>query len=215
MQIPRWAWIGGALGLLLVPVLLLWLAFALLGSAQQAGSGMVEQARSWIGVVAPDVLREADAALAEVRQAAETLTPLATDPVGAARSMADAKIAEAAAAVREPLAEAGTALGALAALPTADVAGEHPAGFIPLPGFVRTAFQRSADGVYASYVGVAPQAEVTEFHRRTLEQAGYSAVVRSSDASATTIEFTKPGRTLLLAAQSEPGGRTRLEVRSS
>jgi hypothetical protein len=215
MQIPRWAWISTAFGLVLVPVLLVWLAFALLGSAQQAGSGLLEQARSWIGVVAPDVAREADAALAEVRQAAEALTPLATNPVDAARTMADAKIAEVTAAVREPLAEAGTALGALAALPTADVAGEHPEGFTPLPGFVRTAFQRGDDGVAASYVGVAPQAEVIAFHRQALEEAGYTAVVQSADANGTTVEFSKAGRTLLLAAESEPGGRTRLEVRSS
>lgn len=215
MQIPRWAWISAAFGFVLVPALLAWLAFALLGSAQQAGSGLFEQARSWVGLVAPDVAREADAALAEVRQAAEALTPLATDPVGAARAMADAKIAEASAALREPLAEAGTALGALAALPTADVAGEHPQGFIPLPGFVRTGFQRGDGAVTASYVGIAPKAEVVTFHRQALELAGYAAVVQSADANATTIEFSKAGHTLLLAAASEPGGRTRLEVSSS
>ena len=248
LRIPRWAWISAALAVVLVPVLLVWLALSLLGGAWHAGNGLAEQARSWIGVVAPDVAREADAALAQVRQAADVLAPIAADPVDAARAMVDAKAAEATAAVRESLGQASaelaataaaattlaggaaltgdeavvervegaldTAVGALAPLPTTDVAGEDPEGFTRMPGFVRTAFQRGDDGIVASYVGVAPQADLMAFHRQALEQAGYTAIVQSADAKGTTIEFRKEGQTLLLSAQSEAGDRTRLEVRA-
>jgi hypothetical protein len=248
LRIPRWAWISAALAAVLVPVLLIWLALSLLGGAWQASSGLAEQARSWIGVVAPDVAREADAALAQVREAADVLAPIAADPVDTARAIVDTKAAEATAVVRESLGEASaelaakaaaattlaggaaltggeavvervegaldTAVGALAPLPTTDVAGEDPEGFTRMPGFVRTAFQRGDDGIVASYVGVAPQADVMAFHRQALEQAGYTAIVQSADAKSTTIEFRKEGQTLLLSAQSEAGDRTRLEVRA-
>jgi hypothetical protein len=247
LRIPRWAWISAALAMVLVPVLLVWLALKLLGGAWQAGNGLAEQARSWVGVVAPDVAREADAVLAEVRQAADVLAPLATDPVESARALVDAKTAEAAATVRESLGEAGAELaakaaaatalaggvaltgeeavaehgqatsdaesGALAPLPTLDVAGEDPEGFTRMAGFVRTAFRRSEDGITVVYVGIVPQADVMAFHRQALEQAGYTAIVQSADATGTTIEFRGEGRTLVLSALSEAGDRTRLEVR--
>lgn len=254
LRIPRWAWISGGLAIVLVPVLLVWLAFTLLGGAWQASSGLAEQARGWIGVVAPDVAREADAVLADVRKAAEVLTPLATDPVDAARQMVDAKTAEATAAVRDSLGEAGAELaakaaaattlasgavlaggaalagesgiteegqatidaasGVLGSLPATDVAGEDPEGFTRMPGFVRTAFQRGDDGIVASYVGVAPQADVMAFHRQALEQAGYTAIVQSADATGTTIEFRKEGRILVLWSRAGAEGLTQLEVRS-
>lgn len=114
-RIPRWAWVSAAFALVLVPVLLVWMAVALLGGAWQAGSGLVDQAKGWIGLVAPEAAREADAALAQVREAAQALAPLATDPATAARAAVEAKVAEAEAAVSEPLTEASAELAAKAA----------------------------------------------------------------------------------------------------
>ncbi len=249
-RIPRWAWVSAAFALVLVPILLVWLAVALLGGAWQAGNGMVDQAKSWIGLVAPEAAREADAALAQVREAAQALAPLAADPAAAARAAVDAKVAEVGAAVTEPLAgasaelaakaaaaatlagaaalagqEAGAiaergraaldgALGALAPMPTIDVAGEDPPGFERLPGFVRTEYRRGDGGVFASYLGPVPQAEVMAFHRKSLEAAGYAAIVQSADGRGTAIEFRREGHVLWLSAQAEAGGRTRLELRA-
>jgi hypothetical protein len=118
-RIPRWAWISGASAIVLVPVLLGWAALAILGGARQGGSDLVEQVRGWVGLVAPEVVREADAAVAQVREAAEALAPLAADPVDAARATVDASIAEITAAVREPLAELGTEVAANASAASA------------------------------------------------------------------------------------------------
>jgi hypothetical protein len=250
-RIPRWAWISAAFALVLVPVLLVWLTLALLGGAWQAGSGLTEQARGWLGLVAPEAAREADAALAQVREAAQALAPLAADPAAAARAAVEAKVAETGAALTEPLADAsaelaakaaaaatlagaaalagqeasaitergqaalGAALGTLAPLPSADVVGEDPSGFERMPGFVRTAYQRGDGGVVATYRGVAAQAEVMAFHRQALEAAGHAAIVQSADAQHSVIEFRRDGQSLVLATHAEPGGRTRLEVRSN
>lgn len=249
-RIPRWAWVSAALALVLVPVLLVWLAVALLGGAWQAGSGLVDQAKSWIGLVAPEAAREADAAIAQVREAAQALAPLATDPAAAARAAVEAKVAEAGAVVTEPLADASAelaakaaaaatlagaaalagqeagaiaergraaldgAIGALAPLPTADVAGEDPPGFERLPGFVRTAYRRGDGGAMATYLGAGSQADVMDFHRKALERAGYAPIVQASDERSTAIEFRKDGQTLWVLTKAEAGGRTRVELRS-
>lgn len=87
-RVPRWAWISGALVLLLVPALLMWLLFTLVGSAWQSGSALLLQERDALRTALPAAISEAQQAVPE---AAAALRQLA----GAAQTEVDATIGDA------------------------------------------------------------------------------------------------------------------------
>jgi|GEM_PF-1501246 len=231
-RVPRWAWVSAVLGLLLVPLLLIWLALSLLGSAFQGGHSLVTQGRELLNAALPDVKAQLDATLpeakamvdgaipavqaristeiTEVRSLLETAIPpmdgdLLAVATGVAGTQAAALLKEGTGSFDQALL---TALGT--ALPAADVGGEDPHDVPRFPGFFRTQFERNNGGMSVSYAGKAAHAEVLTFYRNALAQAGYSARVMSASADSEVIEFLSPERKLVLTATSDGRGHMQL-----
>lgn len=99
-RVPRWAWISGGLVILLVPALLMWLLFTLIGSAWQSGSALLVQEREALQSALPSAIRDAQHALPEAAAALRQLTGAAQSEVDAAISDARQAVPEAAAALR-------------------------------------------------------------------------------------------------------------------
>lgn len=87
-RVPRWAWISGALVVLLVPALLMWLLFTLVGGAWQSGSAMLLQEREALRSALPAAISDAQQAVPEAAAALRQLT-------GAAQAEVDAAIGDA------------------------------------------------------------------------------------------------------------------------
>ncbi|MFO1496553.1 MAG: hypothetical protein U1F26_18065 [Lysobacterales bacterium] len=117
-RVPRWAWISAALGMLLIPVLLIWMAFALLGVAWQGGSSLVQQGREWLGLSLPqEAQAQLEAALPDPKALIDQVVPDVQQKVQAQLEAAQAEIARARSGLQAalPTAEQGLA-GAAAVL---------------------------------------------------------------------------------------------------
>jgi hypothetical protein len=230
-RLPRWVWIGGGLALLLIPVLVLWMLFALVGSAWQAGGAMVGQGREALQTMLPEevqrLARELPAAgalqtlQAEAQQRAQAeldrlKVAIPSSAEALQQGLAVAALPVAAENLRQ-LSEQGraTADQALSALlggkrPAADVSGEDPPGVVRLPGFVRTAFARDGNALKVSWSGSAPHAEVVAFYTQQLGAAGYSAKVLQAGSSGEVVSFESAERRLTLSARDD--GRSGSEI---
>lgn len=235
-RLPAKVWIAAGFALLLIPALLLWLLFALVGGAWQAGGALLGQGREALQQALPaevaELARELPQAAtlealqteAQQRVQAEVERLKAAVPASAEalqQGLAAATVPAAAEGLRQ-LAERGRAsadqaLGSLLgpARPASDVAGEDPPGIARPPGFVRTAFARDGDTLKVSWAGPAPHAEVVAFYTGQLAAQGYRAQVLSADAGAEVVSFESRDRRLLLSARSDGRGGSELgwEVR--
>lgn len=100
-RVPRWAWISGALVVLLVPALLMWLLFTLVGSAWQSSSALLLQERDALKSVLPAAISEAQQAVPEVAANLRRLAGAAQTEVDAAISDAQRTLPVAADALRQ------------------------------------------------------------------------------------------------------------------
>lgn len=94
-RVPRWAWISAGLGLLLIPVLLIWMAFALLGVAWQGGSSLVNQGREWLGLSLPQAQAQLEAALPDPKALIDQVVPDVQQQVQAQLQSAQAGLEQA------------------------------------------------------------------------------------------------------------------------
>ncbi|MEO8011483.1 MAG: hypothetical protein ABI650_07560 [Dokdonella sp.] len=226
-RVPRWVWICGALALVLIPALLLWLLFALVGGAWQAGSTLIGQGRETLTAALPAEVQQlardlpAGGALQTLQTEAQQRVQAELDRLRASipassealqQGIAGATLPAAAADLRQ-LTERGrdTADQALASLlgskrVVADVSGEDPPGIVRLPGFVRTAFARDGDALQVSWSGSAPHAEVVAFYTQQLGASGYRAKVLQAGASSEVVSFESSQRRITLNARDDGRG---------
>jgi hypothetical protein len=226
-RMPAKVWIAAGFALLLIPALLLWLLFAVVGGAWQAGGALLGQGREALqGALPAEVAQlarelpaagtlEALQAEAQQRVQAEVdrlkeVVPASADALQ--QGLAAATLPAAAEGLRQ-LTEQGRASAdqAVASLlgparPASDVGGEDPPGIARLPGFVRTAFARDGEALKVSWAGPAPHAEVVAHYSRALQAQGYRAQVLRADAAAESVRFESAARALLLTARSDGRG---------
>jgi hypothetical protein len=231
-RLPRSVWIAGGLALLLIPLLLLWLLFSLVGGAWQAGAALLGQGREALQTALPEevqrIARELPTAgaletlQAEAQQRAQAeLERLKSSIPASAEALQQGLAAVALPAAAEnlrQLTEQGrvTADQALSSLlggkrPASDVSGEDPPGVIRLPGFVRTAFVRDGEALKVSWSGPAPHAEVVAFYTQQLGAAGYRAQVLEAGTSSEVVSFESPERRLTLSASDDGRGGSRID----
>ncbi|MBK8066292.1 MAG: hypothetical protein IPK27_01300 [Rhodanobacteraceae bacterium] len=222
-RLPAKVWIAAGFALLLIPALLLWLLFAVVGGAWQAGGALLGQGREALQQALPAEVAQLAAELpaADTLEALQTeaqqrvqaeverlkaAVPASTDALQ--QGLAAATLPAAAEGLRQLTeqgrASADQALGSLLgpARPASDVGGEDPPGIARLPGFVRTAFARDGDTLKVSWAGPAPHAEVVAFYTGQLAAAGYSAKVLKADAGTEVVRFESGERSILLSARS-------------
>lgn len=232
-RLPRSVWIAGALAMLILPALLIWLALSLFAGAWQAGSAWLGQSRDALQSALPANvellardLPNVDAALGALQSNAQQRVQEEVERLGAAipasaealqQGLIGAALPAGAESVRQ-LAQQGRASAQQAvstllapARPTTDVRGEDPAGIERLPGFTRTAFARKGDRLKVSWVGAAPPAEVVTHYTQQLEAAGYQTRVLAANAHSETVEFESPQRTLTLAVRNDGRGGSELD----
>ena len=232
-RLPRSVWIAGITGLLLVPLLLLWMAFALFGGAWQMGSALLGQGREALENVLPAQVEQIARDLPNVDTAIGALQSGAQQRVQAEAERLRAAIPESAEALQQGLlggslpaateglrqltqqgrAKADQAVSSWLgpARPSRDVSGEDPPGITRLPGFVRTAFTREGDQLRVSWVGAAPHTEVAAFYTQQLSAAGYSARVLAATGRSESIEFTSPERKLTLGVRDDGHGGSEMD----
>lgn len=109
-RVPRWAWIGGGLVVLLVPALLMWLLFTLVGGAWQSGSALLLQERDALRSVLPAAISDAQQAMPEATAALRQLAGAAQTKVDAAIDDAQRNLPVAADALRQLTGDAQTGL---------------------------------------------------------------------------------------------------------
>ncbi len=235
-RMPAKVWIAAGFALLLIPALLLWLLFAVVGGAWQAGGALLGQGREALqGALPAEVAQLArelpragtlEALQAEAQQRVQAEVDRLKEVVPASaealqQGLAAATLPAAAEGLRQ-LTEQGRASAdqAVASLlgparPASDVGGEDPPGIARLPGFVRTAFARDGDTLTVSWAGPAPHAQVVAHYTRELEAQGFRPQVLSADAGAEVVSFESSDRRLLLSARSDGRGGSELgwEVR--
>lgn len=232
-RLPRSVWIAGALAMLILPALLLWLALSLFGNAWQVGSAWLGQSRESLQSALPasveQLARElpnAQVTLGALQSEAqqrvkEEVERLGAAIPGSAEALQQGLIGAALPAGTEGLrqlaqqgrASAEHAVSSLLApaRPTTDVRGEDPPGIMRLPGFTRTAFAREGDRLKVSWVGAVPPAEVVTHYTQQLEAAGYQARVIAANAHSETVEFESAERKLVLAVRSDGRGGSELD----
>lgn len=139
-RVPRWAWISGALVVLLVPVLLVWLLFTVVGGAWQSGSALQQQQRDSLQSALPTAISDAREAMPEAAAALRQLAGAAQTEVDAAIGDAQRTLPVAADTLRQLTGAAETEVGALVreadrAWPgvLADPTAEAPADTISQP----------------------------------------------------------------------------------
>lgn len=231
-RLPRSVWIGGALALLLVPALLIWMLLSLLGGAWQTGSAMLGQGREALQTVLPAEIGKlaldvptVDATLGALQDGVQQRVQAETERLRAAipasaEALQQELAGDALPAATEGLrqfvqqgrASADQALSSLLApaRPSTDVSGEDPPGVARLPGFVRTAFARDGSALRVSWVGAAPHAEVVAYYSQQLRAAGYRVRVVQAAADAQRVEFSSPQGTLTLDARNDGHGGSEL-----
>ena len=232
-RLPRSVWIAGGLALLVVPLLLLWMAFALFGGAWQLGSTWLGQGREALQMALPADVEQMTRELPNVDTALGALHSGAQQRVQAEAERLRAAIPVSAEALQQELV-GGTLPAATEGLrqltqqgrasadwaisswlgparPSTDVRGEDPPGIARLPGFVRTAFNREDDRLRVSWVGAAPHTEVAAFYTQQLSAAGYSAQVLAASAQSEMVEFASPERRLTLAVRDDGRGGSELD----
>lgn len=231
-RLPPKVWIAAGFALLLIPALLLWLVFAVVGGAWQAGGALLGQGRAALEQALPAEVAQIARELPQVATL-ETLQTEAQQRVQAEVERLKAAVPASAEALQQGL--AGAALPAAAeslrqlsqegraaadqavssllgpARPTSDVGGEDPPGIERLPGFVRTAFARDGEALKVSWAGTAAHAQVVAHYTRELEAQGYRAQVLSADAAAESVRFESDTRALLLTARSDGRGGSEVQ----
>jgi hypothetical protein len=231
-HVPRSVWIAAGFALVLIPVLLLWLLFALVGGAWQAGGTLLGQGREVLQSVLPAEVEQLTRDLqpggalealqgeAQQRLQAEVDRLQAVIPASAEalqQDLAGAALPAATESLRQLTQQGQATLDqALAPLlgparPAADVGGEDPPGVERLPGFVRTAFVRDGDTLKVSWSGSAPHAEVIAFYTRQFGAAGYRAQVLEAGVSSEVVSFESPERRLTLSARADGRGGSEID----
>lgn len=114
-RVPRWAWISAGLGLLLIPVLLVWLAVALLGTAWQGGASLVNQGREWLGLSLPQAQAQLEAALPDPKALIDQVVPDVQQQVQAQLQAAKDEIQQASSGLQAVLPNAEQTLAGAAA----------------------------------------------------------------------------------------------------
>lgn len=209
-RMPAKVWIAAGFALLLIPALLLWLVFAVVGGAWQVGGALLGQGRAALEQALPAEVAQIARELPQ-GAALETLQTEAQQRVRAEVERLNAAVPASAEALQQGL--AGEAMSPLLgpARPSSDVGGEDPPGIERLPGFVRTAFARDGEAIKVSWEGAAPHAEVVAYYTRQLQAQGYRAQVLSADAAAESVRFESSARQLTLSARNDGRGGSEVD----